>query len=70
MFATRFTIHSPKRAPTLNKGSKQMTIRLGVVMDDINTINVKKDTTLAMLWAFGGAIFAAAIGLKLIYDGW
>ena len=23
-----------------------------------------------MSWAFGGAIFAAAIGLKFVYDGW
>ncbi len=28
-----------------------MTIRLGVVMDPIETITYKKDTTLAMLWA-------------------
>ena len=28
-----------------------MTIQLGVVMDPIETINPKKDTTLAMLWA-------------------
>ena len=28
-----------------------MTIRLGVVMDPIENITYKKDTTLAMLWA-------------------
>jgi len=28
-----------------------MKIRLGVVMDPIESINIKKDTTLAMLWA-------------------
>ena len=27
------------------------TIRLGVVMDPIESINIKKDTTMAMLWA-------------------
>jgi glutathione synthase len=27
------------------------TIKLGVVMDPISTINYKKDTTLALLWA-------------------
>lgn len=31
--------------------SKPMKIRLAVVMDPIETINIKKDTTLAMLWA-------------------
>ena len=29
-----------------------MTVKLGVVMDAIASINYKKDTTLAMLWAF------------------
>ncbi len=28
-----------------------MTIKLGVVMDPIENINYKKDSTLAMLWA-------------------
>ena len=28
-----------------------MSVRLGVVMDPITTVNVKKDSTLAMLWA-------------------
>ena len=28
-----------------------MTIRLGVVMDPIEQVNYKKDSTLAMLWA-------------------
>ena len=31
--------------------SKSMKIRLGVVMDPIESINIKKDTSLAMLWA-------------------
>jgi glutathione synthase len=31
--------------------SKTMNIRLAVVMDPIENINIKKDTTLAMLWA-------------------
>lgn len=31
--------------------STTMNIRLGVVMDPIESINIKKDTTLAMLWA-------------------
>lgn len=38
-----------------------MTIRLGVVMDPIGTINFKKDSTLAMLWA------AQARGWQLCY---
>ena len=28
-----------------------MSIRLGVVMDPITSVNYKKDSTLAMLWA-------------------
>jgi len=28
-----------------------MTIKLGIVMDPIQSINYKKDTSLAMLWA-------------------
>lgn len=31
--------------------NQSTTIRLGVVMDPIETVNIKKDTTLAMLWA-------------------
>ena len=27
-----------------------MTVKLGVVMDPLSTINYKKDSTLAMLW--------------------
>jgi glutathione synthase len=38
-----------------------MTIKLGIVMDPIGTINYKKDTSLAMLWA------AAEKGWQLIY---
>lgn len=38
-----------------------MSIRLGVVMDPIESINIKKDTTLAMLWA------AADLGWELFY---
>jgi glutathione synthase len=38
-----------------------MTIRLGVVMDPIATVNYKKDTTLALLWA------AAERGWELLY---
>ncbi|MBL4827769.1 MAG: glutathione synthase [Spongiibacteraceae bacterium] len=38
-----------------------MNIRLGVVMDPIETINTKKDTTLAMLWA------ASELGWQLSY---
>ena len=38
-----------------------MTIKLGIVMDPISSINYKKDTSLAMLWA------AADKGWDLIY---
>ena len=38
-----------------------MTINIGVVMDPIEQVNVKKDTTMAMLWA------AAARGWQLYY---
>ncbi len=38
-----------------------MTIKLGIVMDPISSINYKKDTSLAMLWA------AAEKGWQLIY---
>ncbi len=38
-----------------------MNIRIGVVMDPIDSINIKKDTTLAMLWA------ASARGWKISY---
>jgi glutathione synthase len=38
-----------------------MIIRLGVVMDPIESINIKKDTTLAMLWA------ASARGWQIYY---
>ena len=39
-----------------------MTIRLGVVMDPIESIHYKKDSTLAMLWeaqarGFGNLLF-------------
>lgn len=38
-----------------------MSIRIGVVMDPIESVNIKKDTTLAMLWA------ASARGWKISY---
>lgn len=38
-----------------------MAVRLGVVMDPITTVNYKKDTTLALLWA------AAERGWELLY---
>ena len=38
-----------------------MTVKLGIVMDPIKSINYKKDTSLAMLWA------AAELGWQLVY---
>jgi glutathione synthase len=43
------------------EGFATMTIKIGVVMDSIATINYKKDSTLAMLWA------AADRGWQLFY---